>query len=128
MPLDRGTPEREPAPVVGGERGERGRPLRCRVCGAHVTWDGARIEVGGAHAHTFCNPHGHVFGIGCFATAPGCRQVGAATDFYSWFPGYAWRMSVCDRCSTHLGWSYGEGPDFWGLILAQLVEDDDDRQ
>jgi hypothetical protein len=127
MPLDRAAPARPSTTEGALDRGERGRALRCRACSRVVTWDGARVEVGGAHAHTFCNPHGHVFGIGCFAVAPGCTQVGPATDFFSWFPGYAWRMSVCAGCGTHLGWSYGERPDFWGLVLAQLIEGDDDQ-
>ena len=53
--------------------------LRCRACEAEIASDDDRIEMSGAHAHTFVNPHGHVFEVGCFARAPGCVPVGPAT-------------------------------------------------
>lgn len=102
--------------------GDRGRALCCAACGAVITWEGARTEVGGAHRHTFVNPHGLVFEIGCFRHAPGCAGVGPAEAFFSWFPGYAWRVAVCRACQAHLGWSYGERPDFHGLVLDRLRE------
>lgn len=80
----------------------------------------------GAHRHTLCNPHGLVFEIGCFTEAPGCATVGGASEFFSWFPGYAWRIAVCRGCTAHLGWAYGSGPAFWGLISDRLVEPEDD--
>jgi hypothetical protein len=92
--------------------------LRCRACEAEITREDERIEMSGAHAHTFVNPHGHVFEIGCFARAPGCAVLGPGSAFFSWFPGYAWRIAVCSQCRTHLGWSFG---DFWGLILPRLA-------
>jgi hypothetical protein len=82
----------------------------------------ASTEVSGSHRHTFCNPAGLVFEVGCFAEAPGCVAIGEASEFFSWFPGYAWRVGICRGCTAHLGWSYGEGPDFWGLVLDRLFE------
>jgi hypothetical protein len=124
MPLDRGAPGRASGTVTAHDRGEGGRVLRCRRCGHAIARDDGRIEMSGAHEHVLCNPAGEVFGVGCFAAAPGCRAIGPATDFYSWFPGYAWRVGVCGGCGEHLGWSYGERPDFWGIVLARLVEDE----
>jgi hypothetical protein len=121
--LDRVRPSR-PAGSPSADVDERIRPrpvLRCRACEAEITTDDERIEMSGAHAHTFVNPHGHVFEVGCFARAPGCTAVGPASAFFSWFPGYAWRVVVCGSCRAHLGWSFGETPDFFGLVLTRLV-------
>jgi hypothetical protein len=117
---DRETPKGGTATAAGTkERSER--VLRCRACEAEVAREDDRIEMSGAHVHTFVNPHGHVFEIGCFARAHGCAPVGRASAFFSWFPGYAWRIAVCGSCRAHLGWAFGEEPGFYGLILARLV-------
>ena len=98
------------------------RALVCAACGEVIAPLDARIEVGGAHRHTFVNPHGHVFEIGCFSPAPGCASIGEPSEFFSWFPGYAWRVAICRGCGVHLGWSFGDPPDFHGLILERLRE------
>jgi hypothetical protein len=76
------------------------------------------------HQHAFCNPYGIIFEIGCFRTAPGCGYAGPATEEFSWFPGYSWRLALCSSCGTHLGWQY-TAPDkesFCGLILDNLIQ------
>jgi hypothetical protein len=88
-----------------------------------ITSTRERTEVGGAHEHTFANPYGIVYVIGCFARAPGCGFEGPPSAFFSWFPGYDWRMAVCRGCFAHLGWSFGEAPDFYGLILERLTDE-----
>ncbi|MDJ0720412.1 MAG: hypothetical protein QNJ04_02210, partial [Desulfobacterales bacterium] len=42
------------------------RRVLCRECLHPVTRERERIEVQGAHQHTFANPSGIVFTIGCF--------------------------------------------------------------
>lgn len=97
--------------------------LRCATCGHGVTEPEARIEHGGRHEHRCENPLGLVFDIGCFATAPGCAPRGVATTQHSWFPGYAWRIVVCERCRDHLGWQFrSRGGQFFGLILSNLKQ------
>jgi len=104
-------------------RNRQGRHLLCAVCGHLITYDGERISIQGAHRHTFANPHGLVFRIGCFRAAPGCRRASRETTDFSWFPGYAWNIQVCGACFTHVGWAYrAEGDGFHGLILERLVE------
>jgi hypothetical protein len=126
--LQRG-PDR-PADLRDPERRERpddesGRVLACARCLHTVTTTGARIEISGHHAHTFANPHGFVFHIGCFALAPGCAAVGEPTTEFTWFPGFAWQIATCRGCREHLGWLFrsAEGR-FHGLIMDRLVEDE----
>lgn len=97
-------------------------PLRCAACLAPVAYGKDRIALDGSHVHTFANPHGIVFEVGCFALAPGCRTIGSASDEFTWFPGYVWEIGVCGNCARHLGWRFvSESADFWALILDRLV-------
>jgi len=109
-----------PASSGPAERG--GGVIACGACGQPVTSTAARIDRAGSHAHTFANPHGIVFHIGCFDRAPGCTTASAPETLFSWFPGHAWQVAACRGCSAHLGWLFS-GPDrFHGLILDRLVE------
>jgi len=104
-------------------RESAGARLACRRCLSAVTDGSQRIAMGGAHAHHFVNPHGIEFHVGCFADAPGCATVGEASTYWSWFPGFAWRIEVCAACGEHLGWLFVSADAlFHGLILDRLVE------
>lgn len=95
----------------------------CRQCRNRITSPAERIEVQGSHRHTFANPHGILFEIGCFRTVMGCGHAGPASTDFSWFPGFSWRIAVCIKCLTHLGWLFAS-PDkgsFHGLILDRLI-------
>ena len=95
--------------------------LRCVVCEHRITDAAFRTDRGGAHEHTFVNPHGIAHHIGCFVTAPGCVYRGTPQEAFSWFPGWSWQIAVCGRCNTHLGWIFRcAGEQFHGLILAAL--------
>lgn len=98
--------------------------LLCRDCLHPITRPADRIAVQGRHAHTFANPHGIVFEIGCFQSAPGCGTIGPASDEFSWFPGHRWRVCICAACLVHLGWVFlpATGGVFYGLILDHLIE------
>jgi len=106
------------APTI--ERGDDDA-LRCAVCDHRISSAAYRIERGGAHEHTFVNPHGITHHIGCFLAAPGCGHIGPTETAFSWFPGWSWQVAVCARCRTHLGWIFRcGGEQFHGLILAAL--------
>jgi hypothetical protein len=98
--------------------------ILCRQCHQAITKPAERIMMQGSHLHTFANPHGIVFEIGCFRSVKGCGYAGAASDDFSWFAGYSWRVCVCTLCLTHLGWMFSRmGSDiFHGLILDRLIE------
>ena len=95
--------------------------LRCAVCDHRITDRGYRSDMSGAHEHTFVNPGGFAFRVGCFVAAPGCKHVGETTAAFSWFPGWTWQIAICARCHAHVGWIFRcSGEQFHGLILATL--------
>ena len=95
----------------------------CRQCFQVITSEVERIEVHGAHKHTFANPHGLVFEIGCFRSAAGCIYTGKPVADFTWFKGFKWQLAACGKCLVQMGWRFvslgSEG--FSGLILDRLV-------
>ena len=119
----RSTPEQveEQAPEQSTEEEEY---ILCRQCRQAITRPDERITVQGSHQHTFANPQGIVFEIGCFKTAQGCGYAGPPSTEFTWFSGYAWRVSFCSLCLTHLGWIFiaDSGDSFHGFILDRLIQ------
>lgn len=110
-------------PVSADDGGE---VLACAGCLRPVTTAAARTGVAGAHEHTFANPAGLQFHIGCFARATGCLAVGEPSTHWTWFSGYSWQVEHCVTCGDHLGWLFrAEAHLFHGLILDRLVELED---
>jgi len=97
------------------------RYLYCVHCRHRITHEDERIAVQGGSEHTFTNPHGLVFRIGCFQNAAGCTPIGMPTPEHTWFAGYTWRIALCEHCQTHLGWWFDRPTDrFCGLIVDRL--------
>lgn len=95
----------------------------CKVCNRLITKDEQRCSMNGKQQHTFFNPAGVVFEIGCFSKAEGCSVVGNPSTEFSWFAGASWRYALCVNCLSHLGWYYeGETTSFFGLILTNITE------
>jgi hypothetical protein len=97
------------------------RWIRCASCSHALARDRDRIDVQGKHVHTFVNPGGHEYTIRCFADAPGCAAAGDESTFWTWFPGFAWRVALCAACGAHVGWSFrAETGVFWGLVVERI--------
>ena len=95
--------------------------LVCAACRHLITDEDHWIEVNGAHEHTFVNPAGFMYVVGCWRAAPGCAWTGSTETAFSWFPGWSWQVAACARCRAHLGWCYrSPGEQFHGLITAAL--------
>jgi hypothetical protein len=117
-------PRRQRAPRAKRARAGAGvaRVYWCAECRTPVASESDCIDVGGAYEHTFTNPAGVRFTIGCFRAARGCRVDGEPTLEFTWFAGYAWSYAACTNCGVHLGWYFeAEGARFFGLILARLL-------
>lgn len=101
----------------------------CRQCHQVVTRQRFKTAVNGSYQHTFANPNGVVFEIGCFQAAEGVLHAGQPTTEWSWFAGYQWRMAACSNCRQHLGWLFiavdQTRPLFYGFILDCLQEQGD---
>jgi hypothetical protein len=105
---------------------EEERWIVCRQCQQRLTRPSERISINGSHSHTFANPSGVVFEIGCFRMASGLHFIGPPSYEFPWFTGHSWQIVICSACQTHLGWWF-RGPDtnqFFGLIQDRLREID----
>ena len=106
--------------------GDDERVYLCRACRAMITTRAMALVVDGQQEHTFFNPAGVMYEIGCWAAAPGCVARGIPTSEFTWFRGYRWSYAICRGCDELLGWRFtgaGRG-GFWGLITSRLVEED----
>jgi len=119
---EHGRGERMPHRQTGPPDGFGDDPLLCRRCGQQITSGTQRISVGSAHEHTFSDPEGILFHIGCFGNVQGCKFSGEPTGQWSWFTGYQWRVTYCAECGLHLGWCFSSGVHiFHGLVLCNLT-------
>jgi hypothetical protein len=97
--------------------------ILCRACRHPITRAAERISINGSHRHTFANPSGIVFEVGCFRRAEGCGTAGPASEEFTWFAGHSWRVCLCAACLIHLGWRFASraGNIFHALILDRLI-------
>ncbi|XP_053695850.1 protein cereblon-like [Sabethes cyaneus] len=64
-----------------------------------------------------------------------CAKVDSWSTLHSWFPGYSWKLCVCPKCRTHLGWMFepietatsrryfpGEN-GFYALIYSNIISE-----
>jgi hypothetical protein len=109
--------------IASGKETKAEESIRCAVCQHGITTNQQRTFIDGAHEHTFVNPAGHIYNIGCYKEAPGCVETGELALEHTWFKGYIWNYALCSRCFSHLGWVYHakEGSGFFGLILSKLI-------
>ncbi|XP_063702361.1 protein cereblon [Culicoides brevitarsis] len=56
----------------------------------------------------FCNPHGYVHETVTFTKIieNSSYVVDRPSTEFSWFPGYAWQILLCNGCHVHLGWKF----------------------
>ncbi len=97
--------------------------ILCAQCKFIVTSIEEQTKVSGQFKHSFKNPAGIIYTIGCYGSAKGGMIHGEPTNEHTWFPGYAWSYVLCINCSAHLGWYFQSGEhSFFGLILNNLTE------
>jgi hypothetical protein len=109
-----------------GIRGNGSKVYQCRSCGGLITHSDRLIRIAGTNRHHHVNPAGSECDFHTFLACPGAVALGDATENYSWFSGYDWRMAVCSQCGQHLGWYYEaisrfERPgEFWGILVSNI--------
>ena len=102
--------------------------LCCAICGAYITDDRFKTQINGQHAHTKINPQNHQFTFASYSEAPGCSRHGELTHADTWFAGYRWRFAHCKNCTAQLGWQFYGERIFYGLIMEQLVNCEEEQQ
>ncbi|XP_046400322.1 protein cereblon [Ischnura elegans] len=80
---------------------------------------------------TYVNPGGYVHEALTLSKAKGLKVVThPPSTEHSWFPGYAWSIVECSRCTQHMGWLFTVAPganqqlrphQFWGICRKSLV-------
>ncbi len=105
------------------KKSKKERKLLCKHCEHIISSPEYRINFQGAFDHTFLNPSGQMFQIGCFRKANGCAVLGEVSSEWTWFQGFQWQVALCGQCLKHLGWFYQSETDFpfFGLILDALI-------
>ena len=98
------------------------KAIFCRQCLNEITYENFGVEKNNSHIHSFANPYGYLFTIRCFSSAPGVIVTGPYSSEFSWFNNYSWKIAVCRRCMTHLGWKFaGADSHFFGLIAEKII-------
>jgi len=119
--------EKQPAKIAKDleqtSKEDKKAKILCKICLHQVTSPTDKFAVNGVHQHTFSNPSGITYKIGCFSKANGCVNQGFPIQEHTWFKGYSWRFALCGNCYVHLGWFYQlENDSFYGLILDNLLQ------
>ncbi|NSW86152.1 MAG: hypothetical protein HPY84_07505 [Syntrophobacteraceae bacterium] len=110
-----------------GISGNGAKAYRCLTCHSAVTYSDRLLDIGGINRHVFTNPSGIRCDLHTFYSCPGATCHGGATEAYTWFAGYRWRLAFCTRCGEHLGWHYEAVSDisrpeeFWGILTVHLA-------
>jgi hypothetical protein len=125
---DGADPTRGRRPLPTGELvpGDPARLVRCRECALPVA-DPSEVFKLGEGPQLYLNPHGILHEVLLVQAAHNLLLVGDATTEHTWFAGYAWRIALCARCRSHLGWRYEAAdarspPIFFGLRRAAIAE------
>ena len=103
------------------------RVLACRNCGKQLG-DQANIFSMSKEGPqgTFVNPSGHLHETLTLFKARNLRLVGRPSSEYSWFPGYAWTITECLGCWSHIGWKFTatqsklSPPKFYGFSRKNI--------
>ncbi|MCK4764169.1 MAG: hypothetical protein KAW12_18360 [Candidatus Aminicenantes bacterium] len=114
----------EEAEKEGEDDIDQGEFILCRNCKNVITSTSNKIEINGKFHHTFTNPQGFIYRIGCFGAAHAILNQGTSTSEFTWFSGFSWCYTLCLKCFAHLGWFYRSGEkNFYGLILDHIIEE-----
>jgi|HubBroStandDraft_6_1064221.scaffolds.fasta_scaffold584770_2 hypothetical protein len=104
-----------------GDAASEDEAVRCAACGRVLAKKSDRIAVEGSHEHAFVNPVGVEYRIRCFRDAEGTAGAGEESTFFSWFPGYAWRVALCRGCGAHVGWGFRRDAQGFHALIADRV-------
>ncbi|XP_054752351.2 protein cereblon-like isoform X1 [Lytechinus pictus] len=101
--------------------------LCCRECSTQIAnkSDVFCMSLDGPMA-AYVNPGGYVHETLTVYRAQNLNLIGRPSKENSWFPGYAWTILQCRRCTSHMGWKFTateknfKPEKFWGLTRSAL--------
>ncbi|XP_003747722.1 protein cereblon [Galendromus occidentalis] len=104
--------------------------LNCKICCAECLSEISTkdhmfsMSTSGAQG-TFVNMAGYIHEMLTVRLVDGVSYVGASSEHYSWFPGYAWHIIECAECGMHVGWRFStqknlQPQKFWGLSRGSV--------
>ncbi|XP_038054196.1 protein cereblon-like isoform X2 [Patiria miniata] len=101
--------------------------LTCTDCGQDIAKksDVFSMSLDGPMA-AYVNPGGFVHDTLTLYRAHNMVLIGRPSQEHSWFPGYAWTILQCRRCTRHMGWKFTAAkrklkPEmFWGLTRSAV--------
>lgn len=82
----------------------------------------------------FENPAGFRYKVVVLKRA-NCAPIDSWTSSSTWFPGFAWKLCLCPKCSYHIGWMFEEfetatekqqfpsARGFYALIVSKIVSE-----
>lgn len=103
--------------------------IRCKNCSTVIARRSDMLVMStDGPISAYVNPHGFVHEILTLYKTKGLALRGHAETEHSWFPGYAWTMSYCSVCDSHMGWLFTAvkqrllPKSFWGVRRSQLAD------
>lgn len=81
----------------------------CKRCNSKISMYNDIFPMSkGNLAGNYCNPAGYIHETISFykVIENSTRMVDRPSTDFSWFPGYAWQIALCSKCSTHVGWKF----------------------
>ncbi|PIA42730.1 hypothetical protein AQUCO_02000293v1 [Aquilegia coerulea] len=104
--------------------------VRCKTCQTIIAKRSDMLVMSSdGPLGAFVNPHGYVHEIMTLYKANGLALIGNPDKQYSWFPGYAWTITICTTCESQLGWLFTatkrklKPRSFWGIRSSQVADD-----
>jgi hypothetical protein len=89
---------------------EHSSSVRCKICETIIGSTASLFAVGGAEGTSgaYVNVHGIIHQTLTLQNAEEANlyYVGSSEIRDSWFPGYAWTITLCRYCLHHLGWKF----------------------
>ncbi|WAR25543.1 CRBN-like protein [Mya arenaria] len=102
--------------------------LCCHRCTREVTSMSSMFSMSvSGPLSAYVNPGGHVHETVTVHHVKNLSLYGRPSTEHSWFPGYAWTIAQCKRCSNHMGWKFTatrkdlQPQKFWGLCRTSLA-------
>ncbi|KMZ61255.1 hypothetical protein ZOSMA_53G00390 [Zostera marina] len=109
---------------------ERFNIVRCKSCQTVIAKRSDMLVMSSdGPLNAYVNTHGFVSETMTFYDASHVVLNGHPIKEHSWFPGYAWTITNCEVCESHMGWLFTTSKKnlkpkhFWAIRSSQIADD-----